>query len=119
MTGRYPIRYGFQQNSDVQADLPATESTLADELRTVGYKTRLIGKWHLGFTEWYMTPLFRGFDNWYVVVWFTCIGSYHHASLSQKVSGASLESREPQLSNGVPGVVVCGSNSSASYTPNT
>ena len=52
-------------------DLPTTESTLADELRTAGYKTRMIGKWHLGFTEWSMTPNFRGFENWYRVVVFT------------------------------------------------
>jgi len=64
MTGRYPLRYGLQV-APTLVDLHTTESTIADEMRTAGYKTQMIGKWHLGFTEWSMTPNFRGFENWY------------------------------------------------------
>ncbi|KAK7486653.1 hypothetical protein BaRGS_00022054 [Batillaria attramentaria] len=34
-------------------------------LQKVGYKTHIVGKWHLGFCNWKYTPMFRGFDTFF------------------------------------------------------
>ncbi len=70
MTGRYQTRFGHElnpvgrHNLDPKAGLPTTERTLAEQLKSAGYRTALIGKWHLGGTEAYH-PLNRGFDEFY------------------------------------------------------
>merc|ERR1711998_226079 len=38
-------------------------ATMAELLRTQGYSTHAIGKWHLGYSEWDYTPTGRGFDS--------------------------------------------------------
>lgn len=43
-----------------QQELPASTPTLAEVLRSMGWATASIGKWHLGGTN--ATPLQRGFD---------------------------------------------------------
>lgn len=42
-------------------ELPLEEVTIADRLKAVGYRTAIMGKWHLGLTE-VMWPKARGFD---------------------------------------------------------
>src|SRR5687768_2798091 len=66
MTGRYPQRFGYEFNPDASPDygLPLTESTLADRLKAVGYRTAIIGKWHLGSAE-RLHPMRRGFEEFY------------------------------------------------------
>lgn len=44
--------------------LPLGEITIADLLKKTGYKTGIVGKWHLGASEEYL-PLKRGFDEHY------------------------------------------------------
>jgi arylsulfatase len=62
MTGRYPVRTGVPWN---QADrLSHTELTIADLLRERGYRTAMIGKWHLGFDAVDM-PVHYGFDSYF------------------------------------------------------
>lgn len=66
MTGRYQQRFGFERNPQYQPDdsnmgLPLSESTLADVLKKKGYKSGIIGKWHLGAHKT-LHPLNRGFD---------------------------------------------------------
>jgi len=66
MTGRYPTRAGvprvlFPQDS---GGLPESEQTLAQLLKTRGYKTMCVGKWHLGHTPAYL-PTSRGFDEYF------------------------------------------------------
>ena len=71
MTGRDPRRFGYQANLNQSPPnyagrpdllgLPANEKTLADHLRSVGYATALVGKWHLGIGESFH-PNRRGFD---------------------------------------------------------
>ncbi len=66
LTGRYPTRVGVPdvlQPADT-GGLSLTETTIADMLKTVGYNTMCIGKWHLGSTSPYM-PTKRGFDAFY------------------------------------------------------
>ena len=69
MTGRYPSRFGMENNlgyapSDGRYGLPLEETVLAAYLRRAGYRTGMIGKWHLGAAKPFH-PLHRGFDSWY------------------------------------------------------
>lgn len=57
LTGRYPARAGVPNNGH---DLPADQPTIARLLKPGGYRSSLIGKWHLG-----NTPVARGFDESY------------------------------------------------------
>ena len=68
MTGRYPLRYGLQMGvipSGGKYGLATDEVTLSQMLKTAGYKTALVGKWHLGHYNTDYWPLQRGFDHFY------------------------------------------------------
>lgn len=71
MTGRYPCRYGFQTlviPSKGTYGLPADEVLLPETLKTAGYETSMIGKWHLGHADRAFWPRQRGFDYHYGAV---------------------------------------------------
>lgn len=68
MTGRYPIRHGLQTGVVrpwAQYGLPLEEQTLAEGLKSAGYATAIIGKWHLGHFKPEYLPTRRGFDHQY------------------------------------------------------
>ena len=67
LTGRYPIRLGLWETGE-GAELPLSETTLAQELQSAGYRTYMVGKWHLGFSTSHHTPPYRGFD-WSYSYW--------------------------------------------------
>jgi len=65
MTGRYHHRDGVHDwipagRPGLNADVP----TVAEYLQKAGYRTALVGKWHLGEAE-ECRPLKRGFDEFY------------------------------------------------------
>lgn len=68
LTGRYQQRFGHEFNPGQQLDaearsafgLPLSEITLANQFQKAHYKTGLVGKWHLGFSEKFQPPQ-RGF----------------------------------------------------------
>jgi len=65
LTGRYQTRFGHEFNPDSAGQgLPLTEKTIADRLKTAGYVTGLVGKWHLGGGS-ENHPLKRGFDEFF------------------------------------------------------
>ncbi|MBS1825672.1 MAG: sulfatase [Acidobacteria bacterium] len=70
ITGRYQTRFGHERNLIGKANLipdaglPLTEVTIASRLRQAGYRTGLVGKWHLGGTSRFH-PRVRGFDEFY------------------------------------------------------
>ncbi len=70
LTGRYQQRFGHELNprpperAEENFGLPLTETTLPSRLKAAGYKTGMMGKWHLGYKEGYR-PLDRGFDEFY------------------------------------------------------
>eukprot|EP01034_Spumella_vulgaris_P034308 gene34308-42307_t len=65
MTGRYDLRFGIHGASEEENELQLSEVTLAEELKSAGYRTNLVGKWHLGMSSFSRTPMYRGFDHFY------------------------------------------------------
>jgi len=68
MTGRYPFRYGLQTAviPSVSAyGLDTSEWLMPQCLKEAGYKTAIIGKWHLGHSDKKYWPKQRGFDYQY------------------------------------------------------
>lgn len=63
MTGRYQSRTGHDSNTTGPGtELALSESTIAQRFKQSGYKTALLGKWHLGHTTEAHLPQCRGFD---------------------------------------------------------
>ena len=73
LTGRHPIRMGLA-NSVIfphsTHGLPADELTLAEMLGAQGYRTAMVGKWHLGHTPEFW-PTEHGFDSFFGVPYST------------------------------------------------
>jgi arylsulfatase A-like enzyme len=68
MTGRYPMRHGLQTGVVrpwAQYGLPLEERTLAQALQGAGYRTAIVGKWHLGHFQSAYLPTARGFEHQY------------------------------------------------------
>jgi arylsulfatase A-like enzyme len=68
MTGRYPFRYGLQTAviPSVSAYGLDTEEWLMPQcLKEAGYRTAIVGKWHLGHADRKFWPKQRGFDYQY------------------------------------------------------
>jgi len=71
LTGRLPVRSGMCNDEEPRVlfpysagGLPHDEITIAEALRSVGYKSACIGKWHLGHLPQYL-PTSHGFDYYY------------------------------------------------------
>ncbi|NNJ24948.1 sulfatase family protein [Alienimonas chondri] len=74
LTGRIPVRSGTMQSDqqgsrrvlfqDSARGLPQSEVTIAEVLKTKGYATACVGKWHLGHLPEYL-PTAQGFDLYY------------------------------------------------------
>ena len=74
LTGRLPVRNGmygapsgtapkvFRDNA--AEGLPLEEVTVAELLRGAGYRTAMVGKWHLGHLPQFL-PAQHGFDYWF------------------------------------------------------
>lgn len=65
LTGRYQTRFGheFNPGGGPNLGLPLTETTMADRFKAAGYRTALVGKWHLGPNDRH--PMKRGFDEFF------------------------------------------------------
>jgi arylsulfatase A-like enzyme len=62
MTGRYQQQFGHEPNCPPQEfGMNLKEQTIADALKPLGYRTGLVGKWHLGDRDCFY-PTNRGFD---------------------------------------------------------
>ena len=70
-TGRYQQRFGHEFNTGPppgglqdHVGLPLTEITIADVLKSAGYVTGAVGKWHLGMAP-HFHPFKRGYDEFF------------------------------------------------------
>ena len=73
LTGRLSIRTGIHAGAKgtpsvfgphSAGGLPLKEITIAEMLKTKGYTTGIIGKWHLGHLPQFL-PMKQGFDYWF------------------------------------------------------
>ena len=67
LTGCYPRRVGLEtwvQRADSRQGIHPDELTLAELLKSSGYATACIGKWHLGFLPPFL-PRRQGFDHYF------------------------------------------------------
>jgi len=71
MTGRYQQRFGHEHNTgnptrmfEDDIGTPTSEIMISDLLKSDGYATGCVGKWHLGVRDKYH-PLNRGFDEYF------------------------------------------------------
>jgi arylsulfatase A-like enzyme len=73
LTGRFPLRHGLVTNPAPDAGindigLNSSELTMGEIFQGEGYKTKCIGKWHLGHkTEYYPTK--HGFDEYFGILY--------------------------------------------------
>jgi arylsulfatase A-like enzyme len=73
LTGRFPLRHGLIQNPAPDAGIndvgiSTDEITLGEVFQSAGYKTKLIGKWHLGHKPEFF-PVNHGFDEYYGILY--------------------------------------------------
>lgn len=80
LTGRSGSRFGYEHNLDTAdylvpefAGIPLDEPLISDRLKALGYRTGMIGKWHLGESVPGHHPNARGFD-----FYFGMLGGGHH-----------------------------------------
>lgn len=69
ITGRYQDRFGASRNPTIDPTVPnngvpLSEKNIAELLRPVGYRSMVVGKWHLG-SHPDLRPMQRGFDEFY------------------------------------------------------
>jgi arylsulfatase B len=72
LTGRYQQRFGFEHNlsnpkhvKEEAIGIPIDEILVSDRLQALGYRTGLIGKWHVGEATKAHHPNARGFDYFF------------------------------------------------------
>ena len=75
LTGRLPIRSGMAGSEkrrvifgNSTGGLPPEEITIASALKSKGYATACVGKWHLGHLPPFL-PTAHGFDSYYGLRW--------------------------------------------------
>ena len=74
LTGRLPVRNGMFGTprgmaprvfrEDAAEGLPLADLTIAELLKSAGYRTGMVGKWHLGQLPQFL-PMRHGFDSWF------------------------------------------------------
>jgi arylsulfatase A-like enzyme len=96
LTGRYQTSFGHEFNSARRdrIGLPLSESTIGNRMQQLGYKTAIIGKWHLGGDESCgeeYHPLNRGFDYF-----FGFYGSMVHFFRSNHIFRGKEQVKDPR-----------------------
>ncbi|MBE2180639.1 MAG: sulfatase-like hydrolase/transferase [Chthoniobacterales bacterium] len=92
ISGQYEQRFGYYGFEDSLAPIPNDLKLLPEALREAGYRTGMIGKWHVSSApgSW---PLDRGFDRF-----FGFIGGQHdfyEANIGETMHGVGCSSDAP------------------------
>lgn len=80
MTGSYPMRVGLANRVLFPYSLHGLnpdEVTVAETLKSVGYRTKAIGKWHLGHQKKFF-PTRQGFDEYFGIPYSNDMGSHNY-----------------------------------------
>ena len=79
LTGRYPIRQGIHEVFYPESfqGMDPTEVTVAEVLKDAGYRTGLVGKWHLGHHAQFM-PWNQGFDEFFGLPYSNDMGGMYY-----------------------------------------
>ncbi|WP_428308789.1 sulfatase family protein [Lacipirellula sp.] len=96
VTGRYQTRFGHEWNPPQKpnAGLPVDQKTIADYLKSAGYATGVVGKWHLGVDEKFR-PSKRGFDEFYGTLANTPF--FHPQLVDSKISDNPKRVEDPEF----------------------
>lgn len=92
-TGRYQQRFGHEFNpggSRQWAGLPLKEVTIATVLKSSGYATGAVGKWHLGMAAQFH-PFKRGYDEFFGFLG----GAHSYVASGLKSTNPILRGTEP------------------------
>jgi arylsulfatase A-like enzyme len=89
LTGRHQAGFGADTNRS--GPLPLTERTIADYLKAAGYRTGMVGKWHLGLEPEH-APGRRGFDEYFV-------GTYGSYQANFALDGSDLPNPPQTISD--------------------
>ncbi|WP_242691644.1 sulfatase-like hydrolase/transferase [Desertivirga arenae] len=94
LTGRYPSRMGHRPGIDW--GLPESEITLAQILKTAGYNTAVIGKWHLAESGPAALPNRKGFDYYYGLLY---SHDYKKPYVQREYDLKTFRNEEPDISH--------------------
>ncbi|RAJ11528.1 sulfatase family protein [Arenibacter echinorum] len=78
LTGCYPNRIGIHNalGPGSPIGINASEMTIAEMLKNIGYKTAIFGKWHLGDSPKFL-PTRHGFDEFFGIPYSNDMWPYH------------------------------------------
>ena len=78
LTGCYPNRIGIHNalGPGSPTGINASEMTIAEMLKNIGYKTAIFGKWHLGDSPNFL-PTRHGFDEFFGIPYSNDMWPYH------------------------------------------
>ena len=100
MTGRYPMRCGHPISRHpfpkyAHYGIAPEELTIPELLKTAGYHTKMVGKWHLGFHVEGSHPLDAGFDEY--------LGLYsNYSTVKERVDERTIYRNREVLEKDVP-----------------
>ena len=61
------------------------ETFLPQYMENLGYSSKMVGKWHLGFYKKEYTPTYRGFEEFYG--FYTGMADHYQHTVNQKTDG--------------------------------
>lgn len=96
LTGRYASRMNlpYPIGPGSSLGLPDKEVTIAEMLKSAGYATAMIGKWHLGDHTPYHHPTAQGFDFYYGMLYSQ---DYRHPYVKTDTAIKIFRNRTPEI----------------------